>query len=169
MDAARRCHSSEYIASVVQGVNTQAAVADAFCAHWVTTSPFKQRFLMRRGEKPTGVQALIRASVTQLSGASARALARIAAEDEAVAALREAASESLHAMRSLPAVGQREEAAELGRRLQARADALSRSGGNRSDGGGGNRPGRPNGRDDGPADSGLSSVQRWHCHRGAPR
>ena len=116
----------EYIASVVQGVNKQAAVADAFGAHWVTTSPFKQRLLMRRGEKPAGVQALIRASVPQLSGASARALARIAAEDEAVAALREAASESLHAMRSLPPAGQREEAAELGRRLQARADALSK-------------------------------------------
>jgi hypothetical protein len=114
----------EYIASVVQGVNKQIAVAGAFGADWVTTSPFKQRLMMRRGGKPAGAQALIRASVPQLSGASARALARVAAEDEAVDALREVTRESLHAMRSLPPAGQREEAAELGRKLQARADAL---------------------------------------------
>jgi len=116
----------EYIAAVVQGVNKQIAVADAFGADWVTTSPFKQRLLLRRGENPASVQALVRASVPQLSGASAPALARVAAEDEAVAALREATRESLHAMRSLPPAGQREEATELGRRLQARADALSK-------------------------------------------
>ena len=39
---------------------------------------------MRRGGKPASAQALIRANVPQLSGASARALARVAAEDEAV-------------------------------------------------------------------------------------
>jgi hypothetical protein len=61
----------------VHGVNKQVAVARAFGADWVTTSPFKQRLLMRRGGKPASAQALIRADVPQLSGASARALARV--------------------------------------------------------------------------------------------
>src|SRR6266567_8840210 len=116
----------EYIEHVVHGVNKQVAVAGAFGADWVTTSPFKQRLLMRRGGKPVSAQALIRADVPQLSGASARALARVAAEDEAVHALREATGESLHAMRSLPPAGQREAAAELGRKLQSKADDLAK-------------------------------------------
>ena len=116
----------EYIEHVVHGVNKQVAVAGAFGADWVTTSPFKQRLLMRRGGKPASAQALIRADVPQLSGASARALARVAAEDEAVHALRETTGESLHAMRSLPTAGQREAAAELGRKLQSRADDLAK-------------------------------------------
>jgi hypothetical protein len=56
---------------------------------------------MRRGGKPASAQALIRANVPQFSGASARALAWVAAEDESVHALRETTGESLHAMRSL--------------------------------------------------------------------
>jgi hypothetical protein len=116
----------EYIEHIVHGVNKQVAVAGAFGADWVTTSPFKQRLLMRRGGKPATAQALIRANVPQLSGASARALARVAAEDETVHALRETTRESLHAMRSLPPASQREAAAELGRKLQSRADVLSK-------------------------------------------
>jgi hypothetical protein len=50
----------EYIASVVQAVNKQVAVADAFSADWVTTSPFKRRLLMRRGGTPASAQALVR-------------------------------------------------------------------------------------------------------------
>ena len=110
----------------MHGVNKQLAVAGAFGADWVTTSPFKQRLLTRRGGKPASAQALIRADVPQLSGASARALARVAAEDEAVHALRQTTGESLRAMRSLPPAGQREAAAELGRKLQSRADDLAK-------------------------------------------
>ena len=116
----------EYIGHVVHHVNKQVGIAGAFGADWVTTSPFKQRFLMRRGGKPASAQALIRANVPQLSGASARALARVAAEDEAVDALRQTARESLDAMRSLPPARRREAAAELGRTLQLRADALAK-------------------------------------------
>lgn len=81
---------------------------------------------MRRGGKPASAQALIRADVPQLSCASAGALARVAAEDEAVHALRQTTRESLRAMRSLPPAGQREAAAELGRKLQSRADDLAK-------------------------------------------
>ena len=116
----------ETVAALVHNVNRHVAIADAFGAEWVTTSPFKQRLLSLRGAQPSGAQALIRANVPQLSGASARALARVAAADDTVAALREATRKSLHAMRSLPPAEQREAAAELGRKLQGRSDALSR-------------------------------------------
>jgi hypothetical protein len=116
----------EYIESVMFDVNKQLAIANAYGANWVTTSPFKQRLVMHRGGKPADAQALIQANVPQLSGASARALARVAAEDEAVEALRETARESLHAVRSLPPADQREAAAELGRKLQWRADVLAK-------------------------------------------
>jgi glycerate kinase len=43
-----------------------------------------------------------------------------------VHALREATGESLHAMRSLPPADQREAAAELGRKLQSKADDLAK-------------------------------------------
>ena len=81
------------MASIVQNVNTQVAVADALNADWVTTSPFKQRLLARRGAQVASPQAPIRANVPQLSGASAVALARVAAADETVAALREVTRE----------------------------------------------------------------------------
>ena len=61
----------------------------------------------------------------QLS-AAAVALARVAADDEAVEALREATSEALHAICTLSGADQRSEAAELGRRLQARSRELRR-------------------------------------------
>lgn len=114
------------VTSIIRSVNRQVAIADAFRADWVTMSPFKQRLLARRSVPAAGPQALIRANVPQLSGASAVALARVAAEDEAVAALREVTRESLHAMRSLAPDEQREAAAELGRKLQAKAEGLSR-------------------------------------------
>jgi hypothetical protein len=105
-------------------VNEQVAIAGALGASWVTTSPFRQRLLLRRGGRPAPAQALIRAGVPQLSGASAKALARVAAEDETVEALRQVTRESLHAMRDLPPASQREAAAELGRKLEAKAEAL---------------------------------------------
>ena len=114
----------QHIASAVHNVNKQVAIANAFGADWVTTSPFKQRLLVRRGGQPTTTQALVHAKVPQLSGGSARTLARVAAEDESVKALRKATHESLRAMRSLPPADQRAEAVELGRNLQARADDL---------------------------------------------
>lgn len=116
----------EYIASVVFDVAKQVAIATAFGADWVTTSPFRQRLLMRRGGKPSQAQALIRANVPQLSGASARALAHVAAEDGTVEALREITRRSLHAARSLPPAERREAAAELSRKLQYNANALAK-------------------------------------------
>ena len=119
----------EYIEHVVHGVNKQVAVAGAFGADWVTTSPFKQRLLMRRGGKPASAQALIRADVPQLSGASARALARVAAEDEAVHALRETHWRVVvKAMRSLLACRNASvRRPRTGRKLQAsRADDLAK-------------------------------------------
>ena len=114
------------VMTLIHGVSKNVAIADAFGADWVTISPFKQRLLQRRGGQMPGTQALIRADVPQLSAASARALARVAAEDEAVEALREVTREALHAMRTLSPADQREEAAELGRRLQARSRELQR-------------------------------------------
>lgn len=116
----------ETVASLVHKVNKHLAIANAFGADWVTTSPFKQRLLAHRTRPPTSLQALIRANVPQLSGADAVALARVAAADETVAALREVTRESLHAMRSLPPGDQREAAAELGRKLQVQAEALAK-------------------------------------------
>lgn len=114
----------EAIAYIVHSVNKQVAIAGALGASWVTTSPFRQRLLLRSGGRAAPAQALIRAGVPQLSGASARALARVAAEDETVEALRQVTRESLHAMRDLPPASQREAAAELGRKLETRAESL---------------------------------------------
>ena len=116
----------ETVMTVIHGVSKNVAIADAFGADWVTTSPFKQCLLRRRGSQLPGPQALIRADVPQLSAASAVSLARVAAEDEAVEALREVTREALHAMRTLSPADQREEAAELGRKLQARSRELRR-------------------------------------------
>jgi hypothetical protein len=114
------------VMTVVHSVSKNVTIADAFGADWVTTSPFKQRLLQRRGAQIPETQALIRADVPQLSAASARALAKVAAEDEAVDALRQVTREALYAMRTLSPADQREEAAELGRKLQARSSALRR-------------------------------------------
>jgi hypothetical protein len=116
----------ETATSLIYNVNENVAIADAFGADWVTTSPFRQRLLERRGGPLSGTQALIRADLPQLSAASAVALARVAAEDEAVEALREMTREALYAMRTLSPADQREEAAELGRRLRARSTELRR-------------------------------------------
>jgi hypothetical protein len=116
----------ETVKNLIHNVSRHVAIADAFGADWVTTSPFKQRLLQRRGNQPANTQALIQADVPQLSAASAAALARVAAEDEAVEALREATREALYAMRTLSPADQRAEAAELGRRLQARSKELRR-------------------------------------------
>jgi hypothetical protein len=116
----------ETVSILIHDVSKQVAIADAFGADWVTTSPFKQRLLQLRGSQPPGAQALIQADVPQLSAASAVALARVAAEDEAVEALREATREALYAMRTLSPADQRSEAAELGRQLQARSRELRR-------------------------------------------
>jgi hypothetical protein len=116
----------EYIGHVVHHVNKQVGTVGAFCADWVTTSPFKQQLLVHRGGKPASAQELIRANVPQFSRGSARALAWVAAEDEAVDALRQATRESQHVMRSFPPACQREAAAEFGRKLQSRADLLAK-------------------------------------------
>jgi hypothetical protein len=116
----------ETVKNLIHNVSKHVAIADAFGADWLTTSPFKQRLLQRRGDEPPGAQALIRADVPQLSAASAVALARVAAEEEAVEALREATREALYAMRTLSPADQRSEAAELGRQLQARSRELRR-------------------------------------------
>src|SRR5258708_35765830 len=86
----------ETVTTLIHGVNKQVAIADAFGADWVTTSPFKQRLLERHGRQQPGPQSLIRADVPQFSAASEAALARVAAEDEAVEALREVTREALH-------------------------------------------------------------------------
>ena len=116
----------ETVTTLIHGVSRNVAIADAFGADWVTISPFKQRLLQRRGNELLGPQALIRADVPQLSAASAVALAKVAAEDEAVEALREMTRHALHAMRTLSPADQREGSAELGRELQARARELRR-------------------------------------------
>jgi hypothetical protein len=116
----------ETIKNLIHNVSKQVAIADAFGADWVTTSPFSQRLIQRRGGQPSGPQALIQADVPQLSAASAVALARVAAEDEAVEALREATRQALYAMRTLSPADQRSDAAELGRQLQARSQELRR-------------------------------------------
>lgn len=116
----------ETVKNLIHNVSKHVAIADAFGADWVTTSPFKQRLLQRRGSQPPGAQALIQVDVPQLSAASAVALARVAAEDEAVEALREATRGALYAMRTLSPADQRSEAAELGRQLQARSRELRR-------------------------------------------
>ena len=64
----------ETVKNLIHNVSKHVTIADAFGADWVTTSPFKQRLLQRRGSGPPAAQALIQANVPQLSAASAVAL-----------------------------------------------------------------------------------------------
>jgi len=104
-------------------MNEQVAIAGAFGAGWVTTSRSAKDCSCAAVVAVSRLRPLIRAGVPQLSGASVKALARVAAEDEAVEALRQVARESLHACgaSSCRPAGR---GAGLGRKLQATAEAL---------------------------------------------
>lgn len=75
-------------AKLLQQFNFDLAIAEAVGGNYVATSPFAGRLLARKGGEAAIPQPLIWAQVPALPDADAETLARIAAEDETVEALR---------------------------------------------------------------------------------
>lgn len=113
-------------AHILQEVNLQLAMADAFGASWVTRSPFKVRVLERRSDPQTEAQSLVWADVPHLQRASAIALARVAADDVAVGALRERTQQAFVAMRHATPAERREQAGDLAAELAHAAPTVRR-------------------------------------------
>jgi len=113
-------------ATVIQEVNLELMMADAFGASWVTLSPFRAKLLERRSEGQADAQALAWADVPHLERASALSLARVAADDVAVTALRERTRQAFAAMRHATPQERREQAADLAAELRYAAERLRR-------------------------------------------
>lgn len=84
IEQSRRKTASGYL----QETNRKLAIAEALGAELLADSPFEARLLQRKGRRLGGADALLRTRVPIPADVSVDTLARIAAEDEAVAALR---------------------------------------------------------------------------------
>lgn len=84
IEQSRRKTASGYL----QETNRRIAIAERLGAELLAESPFEGRLLRRKGRSLSGADALMHTEVPMPQEASAGALARIAAEDESVAALR---------------------------------------------------------------------------------
>jgi len=84
IDQSRRQTASSYL----QQANQKVITAEALGAEVLANSPFEAQLLKRKGRHLIGADALLRAEVPTPVDISATDLAKIASEDEAVAALR---------------------------------------------------------------------------------
>jgi hypothetical protein len=107
----------------VQGLEFGLAAAHALGGEFLATSPFEARLLARLGSDNLGIAPLVWADIPSLPHADAGTLARIAAEDETVDALRRSVRRTLAAAAS----GQTESIAELALSLREDAAVLQRT------------------------------------------
>jgi len=114
-------------AKLIQEVNRNLAFAQALGAQFVTHSVFEGRLLQRKGRPAAAPAPLLHAEVPVLPEASPDVLARLAEEDEAVAALRSVVRRSFREVRpndesasSTAAERLVEELADAARRLEER-------------------------------------------------
>lgn len=110
-------------ARLLQNFNLDLAIAEAVGGHYVARTPFAGRLLVHKGREPALPQPLVWADIPALPQADAGTLARIAAEDETVHALRRTIRRTFSV-----AGGQASASAqELALQLAEDADALERT------------------------------------------
>jgi hypothetical protein len=78
----------QVVADLIQATNRSISVAETFGGHAVTRAPFRARLLQQKNVEQDPTSALVWAEVPWLPEASPHQLAQIAAEDDAVEALR---------------------------------------------------------------------------------
>jgi hypothetical protein len=113
-------------AGILQEANLELAMAEGFGASWVTLSPFRAKLLEHRSTQQAEAQDLVWADVPHLERASALSLAKVAADDVVVGALRERTREAFAEMRHTPPAERRERAADLAASLKYAAGKLRR-------------------------------------------
>ncbi len=111
----------------LQDMNRQLAIAQALGADFLAGSPFQGRLLRRKAHPTASAEALLWADVPILLGSSPTALARVAAEDEAVAALRAVVRRAFRVARSEDSAVRLGAAAGLVEDLDEQAERLRRS------------------------------------------
>lgn len=114
------------IARLLQEINSDLVGAETMGADLATLSPLRARVLEQIGHPTEPVAELVWAEIPQLSFASASALARIAADDVVVQALRHRVRQTFAAMRRADPVERRAQASDLRADLQYEAGRLSR-------------------------------------------
>jgi len=112
------------IAKTVQDLNIESAIATSLGAEYVARTPFRARFLEKRGRAPTNSQHLVWARIPRLSNSSPSALADAVSTSDAVEALRHRVRVSYQEMRGKTFAERRQIAADLRSELQHNADVL---------------------------------------------
>jgi len=91
----------QYVARLTQSLNTDLVVAGLFGGEYVTRTPFRARLASRTGTSTSsGPSALLGVDVPWLPEADVSTLAKLAAEDEAVADLRRLVAKAIRRSRS---------------------------------------------------------------------